>query len=406
MRRFIGWTLRALILIVAAFVLYLFFWPAPPNLPTAKADAPQSAPPKGCTARRDPVATTVQTLTVQSGEKIQDAVSRAHAGDTVLIPAGTYHEAVVVEENDIALRGVSGDARPVLDGQGLLDNGVLICGDNVTVENLNIQDYRDNGVLASGVFKLTLRDLRTDRTGDYGLFPIQAREVLIERCVATAASDTGIYVGQSQNVTVRDSEAYENVSGFEVENSVNVLVSNNYSHDNAAGLLVFVLPDLSQKTGRDAHVIGNRLIANNNVNFAPKGEIVAGVPSGAGLLIMGVSGSEVTGNEVRGNKSGGIAVISLRELFPNRTDFDVPTEPERNWIHDNVLTDNGTDPDPVAKAYGFPGVDLLWDASGWNNSWQESDSARRFPPILPGPTWPDPIRMAYWRLLNIARAWL
>ena len=44
--------------------------------------------------------------------------------------------------------------------------------------------------------------------------------------------------------------------GFDLDGGVtNSVVQNNYSHDNTAGILVFVLPDLSVKVGRDTRLL-------------------------------------------------------------------------------------------------------------------------------------------------------
>lgn len=68
--------------------------------------------------------------------------------------------------------------------------------------------------------------------------------VLIEGCTAIGASDAGIYVGQSKNIIVRNSRAYHNVAGIEIENSLMADVYDNESTENTGGVLVFDLPDL------------------------------------------------------------------------------------------------------------------------------------------------------------------
>ncbi|GIS32108.1 MAG: hypothetical protein Ct9H90mP4_00220 [Gammaproteobacteria bacterium] len=49
--------------------------------------------------------------------------------------------------------------------------------------------------------------------GAYGLYPVESKNVLIDGCVAIGASDAGIYVGQSQQIIVRNSSAHYNVAG-------------------------------------------------------------------------------------------------------------------------------------------------------------------------------------------------
>ena len=342
-----------------------------------------------------------RTWVVRPGESIQAVLDQTGPGDTVLIEPGVYFEALVVETEHLTLRGISRDGqRPVLDGRGVLGDGIIAARDGFTVENLVVRNYTNNGIVVPGARGVVIRDVVTENTGAYGVYPVGCEDILVERVVATGAWDTGIYIGQSRNGIIRDSEAYGNVSGIEVENSVAITVENNYAHDNTAGVLVFVLPNLESKVGSRNRVVGNRIVRNNGPNFAKPGAIVGNVPSGTGILIMAADETEVTGNEVRDNASFGIAVVGLHQVFPKGTAFDVGAIPERNWIHDNHLVHNGFDPDPKVRAAGLPGADLLWDASGWDNLWRER-GARAFPPLLPGPEWPGPMRRAYWRLLNL-----
>lgn len=79
------------------------------------------------------------------------------------------------------------------------------------------------------------------------MFPVLSANGRIEHCSATGSSDTGIYVGQSTNVIVQYCKAFANVSGFEIENCTNVKAVWNEAYDNAAGMLVFLLPQLTVK---------------------------------------------------------------------------------------------------------------------------------------------------------------
>jgi len=56
---------------------------------------------------------------------------------------------------------------------------------------------------------------------------IICKNVLIENCVALRASDSGLYIGQSENIVIRNNKALENVCGINVENSENVEIYNN-----------------------------------------------------------------------------------------------------------------------------------------------------------------------------------
>jgi parallel beta-helix repeat protein len=352
-----------------------------------------------------------QTITVKAGESIQAAVDRARPGDTIEVMPGVYHEEVKIDLDNITLRGVKagtlapgGVARPVLDGEGKLSDGVLNTGSNFRIENFDLRNYIANGVVAQHARNVAFRDLNIDKTGLYGVYPVSCTGVVIERCVATGIADAALYVGQSRDIVVRDSEAHLNVTGIEIENSVNAVVENNYVHDNTGGILVFILPNNPSKVGHNCIVRNNRVINNNHVNFANPNSIVANVPPGTGVMVMAADNNEVTGNEIRGNDCYGVAIFSLEVAFPKGTQFDVGPTPENNWIHDNVYSDNGRNPAGALKRAGINGADIVWDLSGWSNRWHEA-AATRSTPIL-NANWPPFFRRAYWRALTLAQQYL
>ena len=125
---------------------------------------------------------------------------------------------------------------------------------------------------------------------------MQSNNVLIDEAVAIGASDAGIYVGQSSQIIVRNSRAEYNVAGIEIENSTFADVHDNVATNNTGGILVFDLPNLPVQGGRNTRVYANQIFANNTGNFAPEGNIVAGVPAGTGLMIMANDNIEVFEN--------------------------------------------------------------------------------------------------------------
>ena len=356
-----------------------------------------------CSVENQPVAGDPKTITVNAGEKIQTAIDQARPGDTVVIMPGTYNEGVVIKRNDITLRGqMDGDTRPIMDGQKQIGNGVIACGDNFTIENLHVKNYQANGVLTNGPDGVVMRNIFAEDTGEYGLFPVHSKNVLLENNVVTGSSDAALYVGQSENVVMRNNEAYGNVTGLEIENTSNAVAENNYLHDNSSGLLVFVLPDLARKETNNNQVRNNRVINNNIENFGKPGSIVSGVPPGVGMILLGPDNTTITGNEIRDNRSAGIALVSLHTFFDERTTFDVGTELEGNRIYGNTLVNNGYDPHPAAKSFGFPAVTIIWDGSGSNNTFDQP-GVSTFPPMLPDSGWSPLVVTAYGRVLGVLK---
>jgi hypothetical protein len=126
----------------------------------------------------------------------------------------------------------------------------------------------------------------------------------------------------------------------------------------------------------------NRVINNNTPNFADPGAIVSNVLKGTGIMLLAADNTEVYENEIVGNGTFGIMTIGLRLLFPAPTPLDVDPNPDGNRIYNNILRDNGKDPDERLKRFGIPPVDLLWDMTGKGNQWNQPD-ATRFPTDMP-----------------------
>jgi parallel beta-helix repeat protein len=357
----------------------------------------------GASLKPNPPQRQPAVLRINPGESIQAALERCVPGDTIEISPGVYNETLLVDVDNITIRGLKeNDRRPILDGQNKLTDAVITSSHNFTIENLVIKDYVNNGVTVHGGLNATFRDLEIHNAGLYGVYPVECRGVLVERVLATGIKDAAIYVGQSRDIIVRDCEVHSNVTGIEIENSVHALVENNYAHDNTGGILVFLLPNNPSKVGSDTTVRNNRIINNNHSNFGDPTSTVGKVQPGTGMLIMAADRTTVTENEIRGNDSFGVAVVGLAIAFPKGKVFDVGAIPEGNRIFNNKFSLNGRNPGPLVKQLGAMNVDILWDGSGWDNSFEQS-AVKRFPAMLPTDNWPDVFRRAYARVYSFVR---
>ncbi len=272
----------------------------------------------------------------------------AEPGDTIKIESGLFPiigTLSIEGKNDIVIKG-SGMNRTILDFSTQIEGaqGLSITNcNNIIIEDLAIQNTKGDAIKSQYTNGIIFRNIRTQwmggpkaTNGGYGLYPVQCNNVLIEYCVAIAASNAGIYVGQSSNIIVRFSEAYKNVAGIEIENSIGADVYGNNVHGNTGGILVFNLPDLIFKEGYRVRIFDNIIKDNNISNFAPKGNIVAKVPPGTGIMIMATELIEVFDNTIINNKTAGTAIVSYFITQENTNDIQYNPYTSSIYIHHNI----------------------------------------------------------------------
>lgn len=290
----------------------------------------------------------------------------ARSGDTIILPAGIFNfeRGLTLNADNVTLRGAGMDStvlsfkNQIAGGEGLLVNA-----SGFTIEDIGIEDSRGDALKIARGENIIIRRVRTEWTngpdtsnGAYGIYPVQTRNTLIEDSVAIAASDAGIYVGQSENVIVRRNRAEFNVAGIEVENSFNADVYENQAINNTGGILVFNMPNLPIP-GHSTRVFNNVIEHNNTPNFAPPGTAVASVPAGSGVLINSNDKVEIFNNRFDGNQTANIIISSYFSAGYNdrqmAADFD--PYPETIFIYDNEFGPGGNAP-------GFPELDMLRQA--------------------------------------------
>ena len=315
----------------------------------------------GCSRRAgdevQPGKITIIEATPEAQKRAQTALINAEPGDTLEFAAGNFNftSTLSLDVSCVAIRGQGAD-KTILSfaeqGQGTGGEGLLVKSkEKFTLENLAVVDAKGDAVKVQDTQGVTLRNVRVEWTGGpketngaYGLYPVMAKDVLIEDCVVKGASDAGIYVGQSENIIVRRCRAEMNVAGIEIENSVGADVYDNVATDNAGGILVFTLPDLPKKDGKNCRVYNNQVVANNHTNFAPKGNIVAMVPSGTGIMVMANDYVEVFNNTIENNQTSGVAIVSYLVTQKPINDAGFDAYCEAIYVHDNKFAANGKKP--------------------------------------------------------------
>jgi len=311
---------------------------------------------------------------------LQQKLLDARPGDVIEVPEGTFRfdRSLSLRVDNVTLRGRGMD-KSILSfkGQKAGAEGLLVNANGFTLENLAIEDSKGDGFKISQCENVTVRGVRVEWTGGpstsnggYGLYPVLCRNVLIEDSVAIGASDSGIYVGQSRDVIVRNNRAERNVAGIEIENTINADVHDNQATGNTGGILVFNMPALTQQ-GDAIRVFRNKVVENNHDNFGAKGTPVASVPAGSGVVINSNDNIEIFDNDIAGNRTANIIVSSVYSTGykDDKASGAFDPYPERIHVHGNRLSGGGDSPDRMdfkalkVAMYGLTGSfpDVLFD---------------------------------------------
>jgi len=361
-----------------------------------------------------PTGAMAKVLKVAPGESIQAAVDLAHPGDTVKIAPGTYTEpsrecpalpsrtcAVAITQDGIKLVGRGGHGnRVVLEATGDQDEGIAVgrvegaeCLSDASlrvhgslVRGITIKGFQDDGVRLSCVQNWRITRVAAIENLEYGTFPSHVFNGRLDHSFASGANDTGHYIGQSFHSRVDHNVATDNVSGFEIENSMGIRADHNLSHGNTGGILSFTLPFLDVKENNE-NVIDHNIVRNNdrpNTCLDPE-DAVCQVPPGTGILLMATDNNLVMGNKVMGNDSYGIAVanICVAQGLPEEVcgGLDIEPNPDGNRVVVNKATGNGLSPDPTLPPEFA--MDLVWDGTGIGNCWFKNRYNTAFPEPLP-----------------------
>jgi parallel beta-helix repeat protein len=316
-----------------------------------------------------PIFAAVQIIqpSINAYEEIQEALILAEPGDIIRLTAGIFNleDPLSLEVDNVRIEG-EGMNQTILNfkNQQSGAQGLSVTSDNVTLQDFSIQDAKGDAIKVKGVTNIKFLRVKTEWTngpksenGAYGLYPVESTNVLIDGCVAIGASDAGIYVGQSQNIIVRNSRAEFNVAGIEIENSYYADVYNNVATNNTGGILVFDLPSLPQQGGHHVRVFNNKSVGNNTDNFAPEGNIVGEVPRGTGIIIQANSDVEIFDNIIGDNDTVNIAVVTYGS---DTDDKEYYPHPKSIQIHNNEFGPTGYNPDTSKGEL----AQILFDLSG------------------------------------------
>lgn len=318
-----------------------------------------------------------ETHRIEAGEgaatRLQEALILAQPGDVIELGEGriALTDGLSLDVDGVTVRGAGMDAT-VLDftTQAGAGEGLLVTSDNVTLRDFALENPKGDGIKSKGADNIVYSGIRVTWTGGplatngaYGIYPVESTGVLVTGSKVSGASDAGIYVGQSRDITVSDNIVEFNVAGIEIENSRNALVIRNIATRNTGGLLVFDLPGLPVMNGGNVILRDNIVKDNDTPNFAPPGNIVASVRRGTGVLVMANDGVLIEDNVFENNPTAHVMVVAYTQPYE-----DARYNPyARNVIvGPNAFGRGGDDPqldgkEALLEAFGGALPPVLWD---------------------------------------------
>jgi parallel beta-helix repeat protein len=270
------------------------------------------------------------THVVHPGESIQAAVDAASPGDTVVVQPGVYHEAVVIQTDNLTLRGggpgnfttIVAPNKPKPNACGLGDPtpvaGICVLGQfdesfnlitpvvGTRITGFEVKKF-PFGILNLGGQGTQIQDNRLAKNFEYGVFSNTSSDVRIVGNTATGSGAAGFYVGDSPsaNATVFRNVADGNGFGFFFRDAAHGLAKANVAKNNCIG---FLLLDTDAPGGVSNWDIRSNTVKNNSA-ACPAGE--DGPPtSGAGIALVGATDTVVFGNTVLNNTPSGETVFS------------------------------------------------------------------------------------------------
>lgn len=313
----------------------------------------------------------------QSGDDIttdiDTALFNATPGQTLVLPKGTFKVDTTIliddtsKHNNLTFAG-HGIKSTTLDFSDCssCEDGVRFEGvEGVVIRDMSVNEAGKNGIKAVNVdgihFNYTATvwedELTLETQSAYGLYPVESDNIVIENSYAKGSNDAGIYVGQSNDVVVRNNIAEYNIAGIEIENTNRADVYNNVATRNSGGLLSFDLPGTNQKFGLNTRWFNNKSYDNNTPNVGPG--TVGQVPTGTGILVLATSDVEIYNNEIYDNKTNAVSISSYFLIEADEAAYAPDGGPEGTpgylfgeilggWtpftrniqVHDNVFTNN------------------------------------------------------------------
>ena len=286
---------------------------------------------------------------------IQDAVDDAVPGDLILIAPGTYYESVIVETDDIVIRGLDRN-EVIIDGQHERPNGFIVFSDGVAIENLTSHSHTSNGIFFTGDYGTDIivdgyraSYVTTYNNGLYGLYAFNAQNGVFEHSYGSGHPDSGFYIGQCNpcNAVIDNVISEHNALGYSGTNaSNNIVIMNSIFRHNRLGVVPNTLDSEELAPQGNITVVGN-LVTDNGNEDTPRRSADWDIGFGVGIVAAGGNDNLIVRNRVENNSYAGIALSiffdqNLWEAHDNTVIENVVSGSEFDLAYVSINEEDGT----------------------------------------------------------------
>ncbi|MDP5274403.1 right-handed parallel beta-helix repeat-containing protein [Chengkuizengella axinellae] len=314
---------------------------------------------------------------------IQDVINNdANPGDTINLARGTYNQTIMVNGLDRIRIVGAGIGKTILEGNETLGIGVQIQNSTkVTLENVTIQNYTDNGVVIQSNENILHNVKVINTVFGNGIFIDQgAVRNMIMECESSfnkgenSGIGNGLIVRGDQNYIVKSKFIGNADDGLEFAGQNNIALQNFSSRNNDDGFvtivdsLFFSTSNLficncsvrNEDEGIDSRGENNLLLFNKLNNNEDDG------------IVSNFGGSLIWGNEVKCNNENGIILFSSENrIIRNIIDCTENGNGINIGFNFNNIVDNN-----LVKNNALPGIFLGSDVMNnaiRNNVLQNND---------------------------------
>ena len=286
---------------------------------------------------------------------IQDAVDDAVPGDLILIAPGTYYESVIVETDDIVIRGLDRN-EVIIDGQHERPNGFIVFSNGVAIENLTSHSHTSNGIFFTGDYGTDIivdgyraSYVTTYNNGLYGLYAFNAQNGVFEHSYGSGHPDSGFYIGQCNpcNAVIDNVISEHNALGYSGTNaSNNIVIMNSIFRHNRLGVVPNTLDSEELAPQGNITVVGN-LVTDNGNEDTPRRSADWDIGFGVGIVAAGGNDNLIVRNRVENNSYAGIALSiffdqNLWEAHDNTVIENVVSGSEFDLAYVSINEEDGT----------------------------------------------------------------